>query len=175
MSMDGNEYAGAFEDWKIEAMRSRARRMGFRGADLEDALQDLAMELLDFKFDAERANGCQESTVLINLIDCRLKDMRRGKKRASDRDEKIAKFNKSHEADMEAPQRIESEAEINLLTRKMPQFDQAVLKYLKDGKTIKWIARKLDCRWHTVKLAVERIRMEMDLHGLIPPGYCDNV
>jgi len=175
MSMDGNEYEGAIDGWKTNLMRSRAMRMGFRGADLEDALQDLAIEVLGFQFNAERAGGCQESTILTGMIDCRLKDIRRSKKRAGARDEAIAKINKLNEVDLEAGQRIESEAEINLLSAKMPKFDQAVLKYLKDGKTIEWMCQKLDCRWHTVKSAVNRIRIEMELHGLIPPGYCDNV
>jgi len=174
MSMDGNEYEGAIDEWKTNLMRSRALRMGFRGADLQDALQDLAIEVLCFQFDAERGE-CKESTILTELIDCRLKDMRRSKKRAGARDEAVAKINKSRNVDMEASQRIESEAEINLLSAKMSKFDQAVLKYLKDGKTIEWMCQKLDCRWHTVKSAVNRIRIEMELHGLIPPGYCDNV
>lgn len=173
--MSRNRFEGVIEDWKYEVMLRRARRMGFRGEDLEDALQELALEVMAFVFDPVRAGARKEATVLTELVDCRLLDMRRSRKRALRRDEAAGRERQRDQVNFEAEERISSEAEINIFSRCLLPFDQTVLKYLKEGKTVVDIAKKLDCRWHTVAKAVGRIEEEMRLRGMVPPGYSESV
>ena len=173
--MGANLYAGVIEDWKFDLMVARARRMGFRGDDLEDALQNLAMEVIAFRYDPERARGRKESTVLTELFDFRLRDMRRKQQRDTKRDDLVAKEQRRNDTDFAAAERISSKAEISILSETLAPFDQKVLEQLLDGKSISDIAAKLDCRWHTARDSVKRIEEKLRQKGLIPPGYEDNV
>ena len=48
---------------------SRARRMGFRGHDIEDVQQQIMLVLMDFRLDAEKANGASSQTAITSVID----------------------------------------------------------------------------------------------------------
>ena len=43
-----NSYEGVLENWKVRLICQRARRMGFRGFELDDVQQQVALALLDF-------------------------------------------------------------------------------------------------------------------------------
>jgi len=170
--MCGNMYEGVIEDWKFDLMMRRARRLRFRGDDLEDALQDLVMELIAFRFDPQRAGARKESTVLTELIDHRLLDMRKKRARGIKRDDTAAKERQRDQIDQKAAERVESKAEIAMFASALSPFDQRVLDLLQDGMSVKQISEQLDCRWHTARNAVGRITERLREKGLIP-DYLD--
>ena len=63
----------------------RAKRLGIRRHDLEDAQQEIVLDVLDFRFDAAKSNGACERTALTSLIDRRLMTMLRAKRRYAQR------------------------------------------------------------------------------------------
>ncbi len=72
-----NNYASVIEKWKVDLIVSRARRLGFRRQDLDDAQQQIVVELLSFEFDPTRSNGATEETAVTALIDHQLLSLRR--------------------------------------------------------------------------------------------------
>ena len=64
---DANRYDGLLEPWKVQLIISRATRLGFRRHDLEDVQQDVALAIIDFRFDP--GQNVAESTVLTALVD----------------------------------------------------------------------------------------------------------
>ncbi|MGE4157728.1 MAG: hypothetical protein AB7F75_01370 [Planctomycetota bacterium] len=73
--------------WKTELAQRRARRRGFKGTELEDALQDISGSLIGFQFDPARSNGASESTALTALIDKQLSYFRRCRARRRRRED----------------------------------------------------------------------------------------
>lgn len=67
--MFDNSYDGVLDDWKLKLITRRARRMGFRDFELDDAQQQTVLALLHFRFDPARANGACESTAVTAVID----------------------------------------------------------------------------------------------------------
>lgn len=61
----------------LDLIARRCRRMGFRGADLDDASQEAAIAVMLFEFDEERANGASLETALTAVIDHCLLSLRR--------------------------------------------------------------------------------------------------
>ena len=66
---------------KLDLVKSRARIMGFRRHDLEDAVQEVMLSVLEFQYDPEQPNGGTETTALITVIDRRLLILKRAKRR----------------------------------------------------------------------------------------------
>ncbi|MDZ4848410.1 MAG: hypothetical protein SGI77_03895 [Pirellulaceae bacterium] len=73
------------DEWKVEIIKRRARQRGFRHHDLEDAVQSVAIEVMQFKFDSCNPNQACEETALIALIDRRLAMIWRGEYRRKNR------------------------------------------------------------------------------------------
>ena len=75
--MVGNTYEEVLDDWKVRLISRRAKQRGFRGQDLDDAIQRCAIAVMGFQFDASRSNGATESTVLTAVVDRQLLALRR--------------------------------------------------------------------------------------------------
>src|SRR5688572_24401295 len=48
---------------RMELIAKRAKRMGIHGADLDDAVQEIAPNVIGFQFDSARSNGASLRTV----------------------------------------------------------------------------------------------------------------
>ena len=77
--MRPNHYEPVLQKWQSDLIIARARRMGFRGHDLLDAQQEVALAVMLFRFDLAKSNGAAETTALTALIDRQLKTMLRAK------------------------------------------------------------------------------------------------
>jgi hypothetical protein len=68
-------------DWKSELIRSRARRLGRRGDEVNEAHQRIFLDVAAFNHDSKRSNGASKATALTAVIDNRLRNLRRAEKR----------------------------------------------------------------------------------------------
>ena len=66
---------------KLNLIKTRARLMGFRRHDLEDAVQEVMLEVLEFKYEPEKSNGATETTALTTVIDRKLVSLTRVNRR----------------------------------------------------------------------------------------------
>jgi DNA-directed RNA polymerase specialized sigma24 family protein len=163
--MDKLSYEGLVEQWKVDLIASRARRMGFRDDEIDDAQQRIVVELLKFKFDVKKSNGAKESTALQSLIDNQLI--------------KICRSNGRYHAHLDhlrvgthdglyfenEDRRLDMQDAIEQLSER----EQKVCWALSEGLSKDEIAKLLHCAWHTVERLIRRIRQYFSDLGL--DGY----
>ncbi len=154
--------------WKSELIRARAVRHGFRGADLEDVQQEIAIEALTFDFRHDQANGATEATALTALIDRRLAMARRRERRYQRRVDQLRGFG-GPPAEPAAPsdeERVASVLDVQMAVDGLAPEDRDLCRALADGESIDAIARRLGCGWHTVKRRVDCVRERFAQMGL---------
>lgn len=166
--MQSPESPRTIEPWKLDLIRERARRMRFQEADIDDAVQEIAIELLDFHYDPHASHTATEATVLTRLIDNRLRMRRRAESRYLKRLEKL------HDAHRPAIRTTIDEPD----ERRVPAYDEnpgavldvrgaiasldaperEVCQLLGEGHSVSDIARQLGCSQTTVRNHIEKIR-----------------
>jgi RNA polymerase sigma factor (sigma-70 family) len=170
-----NSYQGAIADWQVRLIAARARKFGFRGPDLEDAEQQIALELLAFRFDEARSNGATPATAVTSLIDRQLRKMRRSEERFRDRNERIALREEPCCDDLRDSQLT---LDVQAAIAALPPFSRKVCSLRQRGLSIREMAQQLGTHWHRVRDEVQRIRehfSRLGLHGWIVPEAAEDI
>ncbi len=160
--MDRCGYDGVVDAWKVELIVARARRMGFRRDEINDAQQGMILDVVAFRFDAAKSNGAKESTVLQALIDNQLKKMCRTTARYRARLERLKEEPLPESACPDQARGLDIQAAVASLS----EPERAVCRALGEGCSKEEIARRLDCGWHKVDRLVRRIREHFEELGL---------
>ncbi len=163
------QYENVFDGWKIELALGRIRAMGFSPSDWPDLMQELAIVMLDFRYDPARSNGATEETVLYAVISrsllhqmrTRYRDAAKLKRYASELGVKSDGTGEEPCCYLTAP----LEMDVAQVCDGLTEFDQKVCKGLSRGDTRRRIARDLECDWHTVDRAVRRISQAFTIAG----------
>lgn len=165
-------YRGLMEDWKIQLALNRIRRMGFRSHEWPDLMQELAMILISLEHDSEHAAGASEETLVFSTIHHHLLTrMRSASRRRRRFDQVVTLQGYSPEAperyaepsyELDEPLRLDLQEAVHELR----PLDVAVCERLARGLSKSDIAKELSCDWHTVNLAMERIRKHLAERGL---------
>jgi RNA polymerase sigma factor (sigma-70 family) len=165
--MDAQKQALTIEE-KLDLIRNRAKRFGLRRHDLEDAVQEVMLQLLDFTPDPDKTNGASESTILIAVIDRRLMEWRRTQKRYQDMVNRCGAMLPSGDELMTESGAAASDTALDVTTllADLPEFEQQVGRMLSEGHTATSIARALGTGRRTVGEAVAAIRERFANAGL---------
>lgn len=158
-----NSYDGVLEDWKVQLIRQRARRKGFRNQDLDDALQQSVLAVLGFHFEEARSNGAAETTVLTAIVDRQLAMIRRCAARERRRIQCTAD---SRHATYELTSNVEMVTAVRRALTAASPLERQVCTLLSDGHSTNDIAERYGLSWHTVAAAVQRIRRQFERCGL---------
>lgn len=158
---------------KLELVRSRARIMGFRRHDLEDAVQEVMLSVLKFQYDSEQPNGGTETTALITVIDRRLLLLKRARRRYAGLVDRATAFLAAEchgfkdgpcVDDHRAEQHLLSE-EVDAVVVSMDDEMQQVARLLMDGVSTKAVAEQLGMSWHRADRIVNAIRERFEAAG----------
>ena len=160
--MEHPQYDGLIEAWKVELIKERAKRYRFRAHERPDILQELVLVLRDFEFDAAKANGACEHTVVQAVIDKFLFNRMRGRQRHEAAHERFANL----DWDETYEDRTPLEMDVQSALESQSDDDRRICKALGQGYNKAEIARELGCGWHTVDRAVRRIRRQFRDLGL---------
>lgn len=160
--MDMPKYDGVIEQWKVDLIISRAKLMGFRGHELPDVLQEVVLELLDFKYDPDHAAGAKEQTALTYVIDNHLRKIKRSDTRYRAYVDRLGEDASEFSRDIVDDRAIDVAGAIDGLTEQ----EQSICRGLAGGMTRQQIADELACGWHTVDRAVKRLRKHFRQIGL---------
>jgi DNA-directed RNA polymerase specialized sigma24 family protein len=160
-------------DDKLNLIKSRARLLGFRRHDLEDAVQEVAMIVLEFEYDAEKSNGATETTALITVIDRRLQLLKRSKRRYADLlDRATQHLAADHQGMDDGPcsesSSVEEQfvnAEIEGIISAMDEDAQQVCRLLMQGLPPNTIADQLGMGWQRVVRLVSVIQERLEEAG----------
>lgn len=153
---------------KLDLIRSRAKRFRLRRHDLEDAVQEVMLHLLEFTPDPKKTNGASESTILIAVIDRRLKHWLRTRQRYQDMVERCGSM-LSSDADQSTTSDVEArdtELDVASVLADLPEFERQVGQMLSAGHTATSIARELGIDRRAVRDAVDVIRDRFASAGL---------
>ncbi len=147
------KYDGVLEQWKVDLIAERAKRMGFGKHDVPDLMQRLAMILRRFKYDPANAHGAQESTVVQALIDKHLLFVRRTAARyqakvefASARTEPMCQGDDEYLV-------LDVQQAIATLSKR----DQAICRALMAGYSKHALTSRMRCGLYTIERAMRRI------------------
>lgn len=159
-----NRYDGLLEPWKVHLITSRAKRLGFRRHDLEDARQEVALAVNDFHFDATR--GAAESTGLTILIDNRLKALRRKAKRYSARVRNATDTAAPEPAISSGQADVDLRLDVLAAEATLNSAERTILSALAQGQSIRRIARRLGRGWHSVNRVILKVQDRFRAMGL---------
>lgn len=147
---------------------SRARRMGFRGHDIEDVQQQILMVLMDFEFDPEKSNGASNRTAITAVIDLQLRCIRRSRLRYTDRitgSENIPSEVIDTSFGTNAARHVSMSEDLAIARSHLSPMAQQICDALADGQSINEIAKSMGMSWHTVHKHVDAIRECFASHG----------
>ncbi len=164
--MRHNNYDGLLEQWKVRLMASRAKRLGFRPDQIEDAQQELVLDVLAFRFDPLRSNGATEATALTALIDKRLRAIQRASRRYRNRLTGLKAQLGVDEARDRWPHPVEDMTELLVMdvreaVSRLPSPQRRLCKALIREGSLARVARRDRCGWHTVGRSVEGLRRRL--------------
>jgi ATP/maltotriose-dependent transcriptional regulator MalT len=140
---------------------SRARRMGFRGHDIEDIQQQILMVLMDFQFDPEKSNGASNRTAITAVIDRQLRCIRRSRSRYENRitgSENIRSEVIDTSFGTNAARHVSMSEDLAIARSHLSPRAQQICDALADGQSINEIAHQMQLSWHTIRKHVEAIR-----------------
>lgn len=159
-------YDGQLSSTTITTTIALAQQLGFTGADLHDAVQEVAIRLSSFTYDHAKSNGASEKTAVRAIIRNTVLKMRRSRTRygrrlaayRQDLGQEAGSYEDHHHSEVwEAVASLDAQ-------------DQAIAKGLAASKSIHELAQKLGLTWYRVQRAVDRIRHHFKAQGL--NGVC---
>lgn len=147
---------------KLNLIRSRALNIGLRSHDLEEAIQEVALYLLEFNPAPEKANNAAESTIIIGAIDLRLKQWLRTRKRYQNLVGRYEMLTPSNfELSDDESSRVNIGVDVQQVVESLSEFEQAVSELLVDGRSVWAIAQELQCDRRVVQQAIDAIREQL--------------
>jgi hypothetical protein len=75
------QYAGGMEDWQIKLAIARIMYFKLPQEVWQDTMQELAVVVLEFRYDAEKAHAASEKTILCRLMDNQIRMLARSNAR----------------------------------------------------------------------------------------------
>lgn len=163
-------------DEKLNLIKGRARLMGFRRHDLEDAVQEVMLAVLEFEYDEEKSNGATETTALTTVIDRRLKLLKRSQRRyAGLLDRATQRLVADHKGLDDGPiiddhsgEELVASAEVATALDGLDAETLQVARMLMEGETQNAIAEQLGMGWQRVARLTGMVRERLEAAGLNP-------
>jgi DNA-directed RNA polymerase specialized sigma24 family protein len=165
--MEMPNYDGIIEKWKVNLIIHRAKRHGFKPHEIPDALQEVTLVLLEFKYDADRSNGATERTALTTVIDNHLRKMKRSTARYRKHIECLGQDATEFSHEEIDPLTLDVADVVDGLSAR----EQVVCRGLADGLSKSQLARQMGCGWHTIDRIVRSLRERFEQLGL--DGWVD--
>lgn len=166
-----NDYGNLVEKWKVKLIVTRARRMGFRADEIEDAQQEIVLDVMAFRFDAGRSNGAAEPTALTALIDNRLRSIRRARRRYEKQLERLKADLGVDEARDRRPQPEEDQrhllvVDVRSAVARLAGRQRAICDALAAGDSLRDAAAKARCCRDTTARVAAELRRQFRNAGL---------
>lgn len=171
-----NEYEGLMDDWKLQLIVERAKRKGFREHEIEDAQQEVVLELLGFRFDPEKSNGATERTVITALIDKKLTFILRGQTRRQKFHQRYKDtFGLSGEREQldwsqnDKERKIDLREDMKVFLGRLDSVEQSICTGLAGELTRAQIADELGISRYRIDVIIDDIAEQMRVEGFDRP------
>jgi hypothetical protein len=161
------------EDWKSELILKIARRKGFQAHELNDAHQQIQLEILNYKFDPRKAHGATERQIMSLLIEKKLTHIQRSEARRRKHIEKIRRVcgpsrfqSHSDEAHIKHENRFELRIDIEKALQDLAPLEQRVCEALSTGESRLQLSKRFKLSRHRINQIIDRIREQFINLGL---------
>lgn len=124
----------------LNVIARRAKAIGFRRQDVEDAVQDVAVSILEFEYVPEKWQGLGQDAALDILIARRLTDLFRRHIRRERFESRLPKFN-----DIIEPKDQEMPVDLRELVASLSAREQAVCQAIEESASLDAAAQAVGC------------------------------
>ena len=146
----------------------QARRRGFRGQDLDEAVHTVVLYLTGLKSLAPEPPLTAQASCTATIIDRQLVTLHRRRSRRQHRLEELVSRAEGVSAEAIPDQSWQVREDVRTAIAVLPHLAQQVCGGLLEGLSLHAIARRLGVDWHTVYRQRLRIRRHFEAFGLSP-------
>jgi hypothetical protein len=151
------QYVGGIEEWQIKLAIARMMRFRVPQEAWQDTMQELAIVVHEFAFDASKAHAASEQTILCRLLDNRIRMLARTNARRRALVERLGRMSQSEE-DGHTPEGIASDGEVRQLIAAFTPLQQRICWGLMNGLSALQIATLTGRHYTTICRHVGHIR-----------------
>jgi len=163
---NSNRYAGILDNHLYRRIVRRARRRGFRGQDVDEAVHTVVLYLTGFNSPAPALTA--QPSCLPTIIDRQLVMLHRSRSRRQHQLEEWALRAGGVPAETVPDQSWQIQEDVRKAIAALPHLEQRVCSGLLEGLSLDAIARRLGVDWHTVYRQRVQIRRHFEAFGLSP-------
>ncbi len=156
-------YAGSLQHWQIKLMLARLQRYHMPRSEWDDAMQDLAVVVLEFHFDPTKAHAASERTLLCRRLDQCIKMMARGNAR---RQACMSRLGDMSQAAGDAGVDVVESDPLHKAVELLPPLQQQICCELMHGRSVTQIATSTGRDVKTVNRHIQQIRRTFADRGL---------
>jgi RNA polymerase sigma factor (sigma-70 family) len=169
--VERNDYGSLIAQWKVDLIRSRARKFFFRDDEVPDLEQIIVPEIINAPFDPS-APGASERTFVISVVDRQLLKVKRDRKRDVRRvnyeseslDEIV--FTERASSALERSEPHELRLDVQQVVAGLTPAQQAICQALAEGCSQADIARLIGRSKAAICVEVKRLREKFRAMGL---------
>lgn len=158
------QYVGAMEEWQIKLAIARMIHFRVPQEAWPDTMQELAIVVHEFTFDAEKAHAASEETILCRLLDNRIRMLARTNARRGMLVERLGKMSQKEEDDY-TPDRIAFNREVQQFVSTLRPVQQQICNELMNGLRDFEIAAITGRHYTTIRRHVRHIRKALAKRG----------
>jgi len=151
------QYVGGMEEWKIKLAIARIMRFRVPQEVWQDTMQELAIVIHEFTFDADKAHAASEETILCRLLDNRIRMLARSNGRRQAMLERLSQMTQNEE-DGHVPAEGLAQADVRHVLATLTPLQQQICRGLMDGLSELQIAALTGRHYTTICRHVRRIR-----------------
>lgn len=163
-----NQYAGILDNQLYRRIVRQARRRGFRGQDVDEAVHTVVLYITRPRDQTPAPTTTAETPGLATIIDRQLVMLHRSRSRRQQRLEKMANRGIGVSTETFPDHSWQVRQDVRKATACLPRLAQQVCSGLQEGLSLHAIARRLGMDWHAVHLQRLQIRRHFEAFGLNP-------
>jgi DNA-directed RNA polymerase specialized sigma24 family protein len=155
-----NQYVGGMKEWQIKLAIARMLRFRVPPEAWPDTMQELAMVIHEFTFDAAKAHAASEKTILCRLLDHRIRMLARCNGRHQRFMDRLGQMRQVI-LDLRTPEDAVSEDDVPVLLAHLTPLQQQICKGLMLGLSISRIAAVTGRHQATIRRQIGHIRQAL--------------
>lgn len=150
------QYVGGIEEWQIKLAIARIMYFKLPQDAWQDTMQELAIVVLEFRYDADKAHAASEETILCRLLDNRIRMLARSNARRQAMQDRLSEMSQTEE-DLHSPDDSAAEGELQHIVAMLTPLQQEICRGLMDGMSICQIAAHTGRHYTTIRRHAHKI------------------
>ncbi|MCC7408106.1 MAG: hypothetical protein IT442_08540 [Phycisphaeraceae bacterium] len=160
------QYIGGMQEWQIKLAIARMKHFRVPQEAWEDTMQELAIVVHGFSFDADKAHAASEGTILCRLLDNRIRMLARGNARRLAMLDRLGRMTQNEE-ETHAPENVATDSDVPQLIATLTPLQQQICRGLMNGLSELQIATATGRHYTTICRHVRHIR-----RAFADRGFC---